>query len=277
MGDIYSTVEVRSTFRTFEGYLRDLRDARFHEFSTKLRLFVNFCEKDDTFRVLTRHLHVRGGDPREWFTASAAAGKMQPLPDAPVDRLALMYRVLFEVKNQRIDLRNLLSTLFTAATIEESQKGFAARWLDAMEGAFRRFFAGVAPHLEGKEQVDFEEAAAEALGALDAIAAPGAAAPGAAAPAEAGKPAAGRKAGAAADGAGLEALVKDLEKTAKAARLAAKQKADLTADVKILKIELSKSAPNLQVVALVAESVERAGGKVSEIGAAIRDRALTRA
>ena len=50
MGDTYSAIEIRSTLRTFQEYLRDLMDTRFDQFQTKLRLFVNFCEKDDTFR-----------------------------------------------------------------------------------------------------------------------------------------------------------------------------------------------------------------------------------
>src|SRR5438105_14540596 len=120
MGDTYSAVEIRSTLNTFREYLRDLVETKFDNFGTKLRLFINFCERDDVVRVLARELHTRTADVKEWWAASTAEGKMRPIPQGATERLAHMYKVLLDVKQQRIDLRNLLSSLFTGGSMLES-------------------------------------------------------------------------------------------------------------------------------------------------------------
>ena len=56
-------------------------------------------------------------------------------------------------------------------------------------------------------------------------------------------------------------------KTAK--ELAARAKTDVQTDVKILKLELSKSAPNMDLVRMIAGPLERRGGKIAEIAAAL--------
>lgn len=291
MGDTYSAVEIRSTIRTFQEYLRDLTDAKFETFQTKLRLFVNFCERDDAVRILARELHTRSGDVRDWFSASAAAGVAQPLPETPVGKLSHQYKVLLELKQQRIDLRNLLSSLFSAGPIEASHKKFRETWLEALRASFQRVFAKIEQQLEGKERVDLEAAVMAAL-APEAEPAKTAAKPGAAtkpvapakpaatvAPEPKPAPPAAAKAGKPAKSSipvdlDLDGLVKLLEKTLKGAKdLAAAVKTDVQTDLKILKLELTRRDPRPELVGLVAGTLQRAGGKISELGAAISARA----
>ncbi len=64
--------------------------------------------------------------------------------------------------------------------------------------------------------------------------------------------------------------MKLLDKAVKGAKeLAAGVKDDVQANVKMLKLELGKSAPNLDVVRMIAEPLERTGGKIAEVAAAI--------
>lgn len=280
MGDTYSTIEIRSTLRTFQEYLRDLAGAKFDQFNTKLRLFINFCEKDDTFRVIARNLHEHAHDAREWFTESAAAGKAKDLPRDAVDRLSHMYRVLLDLKTQRLDIRNFLSTLYSAPSANESLQRFSASWLEGMQDLFNKLFGAMEGELSGKERIELEGLVAGALAKMQAASAPApakpAAAPKAEAPAAEAKPSAKKpaKAAKAAKEPPIDALLKDLEKAVKGAKGVATQlREDIATDVKILKLELSKSAPNLDVVKLVAGPLERAGGKIAELGARIAAKA----
>jgi hypothetical protein len=279
MGDTYSAIEIRSTIRTFREYLRDLIETKFDQFGTKLRLFVNFCERDDVVRVLARELHTRTGDVREWFAASTAEGAARPLPKDAVGRLAHQYKVLLEMKQQRIDARALLSSLFAGPSMNDSFQHFREAWLEGLRVSFDRVFGRIERDLEGKERVELDGLVARALSEeAPAAPAPKPAAPPAAEPKPVAKPAKGAKgaakAAAAVAGLDVDGLVKLLEKTVKGAKeLAVKAKKDVETDVKILKLELSKHAPSMDVVRAVAAPLERAGGKIAEVAAALRERA----
>lgn len=271
MGDTYSAAEIRSTLRTFREYLRDLASSRFVEFSTKLRLFVNFAEKDDAVRVIARRLHTRAGDAQRWFQESAQKGVAQALPGGPADRLAHMYKVLLELKHQRIDIRNFLSTLFTSASIEEAHRRFQAAWLSELETLVRGLAERIEAKLDGREKADLEALVDAALEA------PAESPAAAAAPAVRAKPAAKEKKGAAgakpAKEPRLEDMVELLEKAVKGAKeLATKTRKDVETDVKILKLEISKHVPDLSIVRTVAEPLARLGGAVAERAAAIARR-----
>jgi hypothetical protein len=282
MGDTYSANDIRATMRTFQEYLRDLVEVKFDQFQTKLRLFINYCEKDDHARFIAQRLHAGAADVREWFASAATAGATPALPGDALGRLAHQYRVLLDLKQQRIDLRNFLSTLFASGSIQEAHARFRQSWLEPMQASFARYFQIADAELGAAERADvtalfdsaFARLASEAAPAARAAAPAPEQAPTTAPPAApAGR---GKKGKAAAGVAGLdvEGLVKLLEKSVKGAKdLAAKVKSDLETDVKILKLELSKHVPDMGVVGRVAEPLQRTGGKIAELAAAIAERA----
>jgi len=293
MGEIYAAGDIRSALRTFQEYMRDLSEAKFDQFQTKLRLLLNYCEKDDHFRLIAQQLHGRAPDMREWFAQASAAGT-NDLPQEPVARLASQYRLLLDLKQQKIDLRNFLSTLFTGASIQEAHGRFRAAWLEPMQHGFQRIFTVMEREIGAKERVDllglvdaaFSEAsspakpAAAAAKAAPAPAKPASPAPAPAAPAKpakvkkSAKEVAAEKAAAALAALDVEGLVKHLEKTLKGAKdLAAKVKSDAETDVKIMKLALSKHVPDMAVVGRVAEPLQRAGGKIAEVAGALVERA----
>jgi hypothetical protein len=62
--------------------------------------------------------------------------------------------------------------------------------------------------------------------------------------------------------------VKSLAKAVKDAKaLGAKVKADLETDVKILKLELSKQAPNLAVVRVIGDALRVRAGEIGDVAA----------
>jgi hypothetical protein len=274
MSDTFTPGEIRSTLGTLRGYLRDLAEAKFEQFTTKLRLFVNFCEKDDIVRVIARNLHVRSGDVKAWFTA-VAAGAAPELPQGAVERLAHRYMTLSEMKRQGLEPRTFISTVFSGHSIfNEAWAAFRADYLEPFAQDFvRRLEALEAKLPEAPDaRVDLEAAVAEAL-ASEQPATPAPAAP----PAPAAAPAPAAKGGKKPakpivdPGAALEDLVKTLGATVKKARgLVAGVKKDVETDLKILKLELSKSEPNRDVLAAVVRPLERIGGEIAEIAGAIR-------
>jgi hypothetical protein len=264
MSEVFTTVEVRSTLRTLRDYVRDLLEARFDEFGTKLRLFVNFCEKDDVFRVIARHLHARAGNVREWFSAVAAGGA----GDVPAGAagLAHRYMTLAEIKRQGIDLRNFVSTLYSGAG--GMTAAFAAFKTEFLE-PFAKTLLAILDRIEEAlaqdpaAKLDLDEAVARELAKADGQA------PASAAAAE--PLPAGKKQGPPVDpGAPIEMLLKSLEASVKAAKevVEAKRK-DLATDVKILKLALSKAEPSDEVALAVLRPLERIGGRIAEIASAI--------
>ncbi len=191
MSELYTGGEVRSTFETFRGYQRDMIEASFDHFQTKLRLFVNFCEKDDVFRVVTRFLHLRVGDVREWYFRAADAGGSKEMPAEPADWLATVYKLLLELKQQRLDLRNLLSSLFSARSLPEAFSDFKTRWLERYQREMNERLAAVERRIpeDVGAKVPLEDVVAEAFGAA-APPMPGEIAPAPAPPSPAGPPAA---------------------------------------------------------------------------------------
>ncbi len=308
--DTYTAVEVRSTIRTFRDYLNDLVRAPFDQFPTKLRLFVNFCERDEAFRLVAHHLTARGTSPREWYTQAAQPGGRTEMPEGlgRFDRLGFVYRTLHEVKQQRIDLRSLLSTLFRGMTsITDAFARFKATWLEPFRSDLSAALDAIEralPEDGAEDKVDFgalaygaleggerrrKAPAAERPPAQRAPAAPADEPGPAAEPAERTAPAsptvktaAKTKARAAAeappkaplrrppDERDLPSLLKDLAVATRNQRgIKAPVRKDLATDLKILRLELSKGDPNRDVLLSVIEPMERHGGKVAELAAAI--------
>ena len=59
MADRISPAALKASFGTLRGYLDDLARAQFKDHATKLRLFVNYFQRDDTVRYLADRLHTR--------------------------------------------------------------------------------------------------------------------------------------------------------------------------------------------------------------------------
>lgn len=112
---------IEHSMRTLSGYVHDLVDAgegrsttvatRFAGFNTKLRLLINYMERDDVVRWLARELHVRSSNVKEWFARISAGGE-RTCPAGGAAQLAHRYALLLEIKRHGIDLRNFVSTMF---------------------------------------------------------------------------------------------------------------------------------------------------------------------
>src|SRR5581483_694730 len=133
MADRVRPAALRDALKTLRGYLDDLARSSFDEHATKLRLFVNYFQKDDTVRYLAERLHMRLRD----VLRQALAPKLE-LPADPLDRLAFIYEVLFHLKGgERLDVREFLSRAFEGGSIEAKWDDFRRRWLQALVEGFR--------------------------------------------------------------------------------------------------------------------------------------------
>jgi hypothetical protein len=261
MSDFFTADEIRSNFNTLRAYLRDLVEASFEQFSTKLRLFVNYCEKDEVVRVIARSLHGRAGDVKAWFT-SVAAGGAADLPKAASARLAHYFMTLSELKRQGLEVRQLVSTMYgSRGGFKESYAAFQSEFLAPFAQDLLARLGRIEAALpgDGNGRVDLDAAFA---GALEERAA-----------AEPGKPPIESKPGAAAAAATAAAaaavervddLVKALGASVKKAKeIVAERRKDLETDLKILQLELSKQQPNKDVLLAVVRPLERLGGEVA--------------
>ena len=146
MSDLVSPDALRATFTTLRGYLDDLAGASFADHSTKLRLFVNYFQKDDGTRFLAERLHLRLRD-----TLAKAQRRTPELPARPLDRLAFVYEVVFHLKQgQKLEMREFLSRAFEGPTIEARWDAFRASWLGALREGLTLFLARIEPYLVGE-------------------------------------------------------------------------------------------------------------------------------
>ncbi|HZV00974.1 MAG TPA: hypothetical protein VFF73_29935 [Planctomycetota bacterium] len=133
MADRVRPDALRAALKTLRDYLDDLARSSFDEHATKLRLFVNYFQRDDTVRYLAERLHMRLRD----VLRQVLAPKLE-LPTDPLDRLAFIYEVLFHLKSgDRLDVREFLSRGFEGGSIEAKWDDFRNRWLAALVEGFR--------------------------------------------------------------------------------------------------------------------------------------------
>lgn len=132
MADRVSPATLKASFRTLRGYLDDLAGAQFKDHSTKLRLFVNYFQKDDVVRYLADRLHTRLADVLE------AAQKPEPrLPDDGSDRIAFVYGVLYHLKHgHKLEVRELLARTFPGSSIEAKWDELRKQWLTVLAEGF---------------------------------------------------------------------------------------------------------------------------------------------
>src|SRR5688572_13862891 len=132
MADRVTPAQLRSSLGTLRGYLDDLAKSSFDDHATKLRLFVNYCQKDDTIRYLADRLHMKVRDVLKVLHAP----KLE-LPNDPLDRVAFVYEVLFHLKQGfRLDVREFLSRAFQGGTIEAKWEDFKNTWMKALVEGF---------------------------------------------------------------------------------------------------------------------------------------------
>ena len=133
MADRVRPDALRNALTTLRGYLDDLARSSFDEHATKLRLFVNYFQRDDTVRYLAERLHMRLRD-----VLRQALAPMLELPTDPLDRISFIYEVLFHLKSgERLDVREFLSRAFEGGSIEAKWDDFRNRWLAALVEGFR--------------------------------------------------------------------------------------------------------------------------------------------
>lgn len=125
MSDRVSQASLLASLATLRSYLADLERSSFEQHATKLRLLVNYFQKDGEVRVLAERLRLRLGDVLE------AAQRPDPrLPDDPRDRLAFVWGVLFHLKvGHKLEVRELLSRAFPGSSLDAKWGELRKRWL----------------------------------------------------------------------------------------------------------------------------------------------------
>ncbi len=158
MSDLVAPSTLRAALRTLRGYLEDLRRADFEQAATKLRLVVNYCQKDDLTRRLAERLRARVSTEA---LLERTAGTSLREPVDPVDRLAFHYTLLFHIKQgHRFDLRELLSRgTFAGGGIE-------GRWQDFQRRVTDRLLEGVDAVARALEELHGDDAAVDPDAAL---------------------------------------------------------------------------------------------------------------
>lgn len=235
--------DITTALRTLTGYLDDLARASFDHAATKMRLVVNYAQKDEVVRSLAELLRVRM--PTEAFLARAM-GERLDVPAARGLELAFAYGLLFHLKQgHRLNLRELLSRgEFAGGGMDERWKRFVARFVEPLRDELRRLSDALREEPASDARVEPSEVFARAFDRLFGAESEGRAgevapAPAAArAPSPASAPAAGRSP--------LRAAV--------AAVADASLRANLEVDARLLELELSKQRPDpTRVQELVAD------------------------
>lgn len=164
MADRVSPAALEASFATLRGYLDDLAQSRFEDHATKLRLFVNYFQKDEHCRALAERLRTRLGDVLE------AAQRPRPqLPADSRDRVAFVYGVLHLLKQgHKLEVRELLSRAFDGPTLDHKWGELRQSWITPLADGLAAIETAVNAQL-GTELVDPEVVF---RAALDAVAGP---------------------------------------------------------------------------------------------------------
>jgi hypothetical protein len=151
MADRISPAALKASFGTLRGYLDDLARAQFKDHATKLRLFVNYFQKDDTVRYLADRLHTRLADVLE-----AALKPEVVLPEDPADRLAFVYGVVYHLKQgHKLEVREFLSRAIPGSSLDAKWDDFRKKWITVLVEGFAELGRSVDSEL-GDELVDPE-------------------------------------------------------------------------------------------------------------------------
>ncbi len=121
MSNIVRSNELAPAVRTLLGYLDDLRRTKFDDASTKLRLVVNYWQKDEVARNLAELLRARVSNEQ---LGELLAAETLHLPHDPRDHMGLAYTLLYHIKQGwKLELRELLTRPMFAAGA-----GMDGRW-----------------------------------------------------------------------------------------------------------------------------------------------------
>lgn len=132
MSNIVRSNELAPAVRTLLGYLDDLRRTKFDDASTKLRLVINYCQKDDVVRNLAELLRARVSSE---LLAELLAAETLRVPHDPRDHMAVAYTLLYHIKQGwKYELRELLTRpMFAAgAGMDGRWDSFKAKLVDAL-------------------------------------------------------------------------------------------------------------------------------------------------
>lgn len=253
--------DITTALRTLIGYLDDLARASFDNAATKMRLVVNYAQKDEVVRSLAELLRVRM--PTEAFL-TRAMGERLDVPTARGLELAFAYGLLFHLKQaHRLNLRELLSRgEFAGGGMDERWKRFVSRFVEPLRDELRRLSDALREAPDSGARVEPGEVFAQAFDRLFGAESEGQASQAAPSPAAA----------AASPPAAASAAVGERSplRAAVAAVADPSLRANLEVDARLLELELSKQRPDpARVQELVADLAN--GG--AACGQAARERA----
>jgi hypothetical protein len=231
MSNLVRSAELKNALRTLVGYVDDLRRADFDEGQTKLRLVVNYSQKDTIGRTLSEQLRAR--IPTDLLQERTSGEALTP-PGDRRDQLAFWHTLLYHLKQGwKLELRELLTRAFKGAGIEGRWTAFRQQVVAGYAEGLEAVLAWVEANA-GDGPVDPDDVLRRALEALAGeateAAAPTEPAAMAPAPASAAEP--------------LPPPSPDLLSAIEAAGLSSDAADDLRVDAQLLAIELRKSKPN---------------------------------
>ena len=143
--------ELQNAVRTFLGYLQDLQEAGFEQSRTKLRLVMNYSQRDPVTHALAEQLLLRM--PTESVVQRVAGGF--DLPNGHLDQLAFGYSLLYQLKLAwKLELRELLSRdAFRGGGLEPRWQDFKRQVLDPVV----RGVKAIADWIEDDAQPDHQQ------------------------------------------------------------------------------------------------------------------------
>lgn len=230
MSNLVRSAELKNALRTLVGYVDDLRRADFDEGQTKLRLVVNYSQKDTIGRTLSEQLRAR--IPTDLLQERTSGEALTP-PGDRRDQLAFWHTLLYHLKQGwKLELRELLTRAFKGVGIEGRWTAFRQQVVAGYAEGLEAVLAWVEANA-GDGPVDPDDVLRRALEALagepteaaavsEPLAAP--------TPAPAAEP--------------LPPPSPDLLAAIEAAGLSSDAADDLRVDAQLLAIELRKSRPN---------------------------------
>jgi hypothetical protein len=168
---------IRLALGTLRGYVGDLVDSapshdasittRFAQFTTKLRLLMNYCERDEVIRWVTQELHHRGENPVAWFH-QRADGEAPARPTSPRSHaLAHTYRTLLAIKKNQLELRAFVSSIYAdKGGYQNAFRAFREEYVLKLRDGLLGLAASLEERL-AEDAVDMDTLVSEAYAAFD--------------------------------------------------------------------------------------------------------------
>jgi hypothetical protein len=125
------------------------------DYRKRLNEFIDFCDQDDVICYLSSAMHRWAGQRvKDWYDLCLKQNEVIPLPEDPLAAMGTRYLALKLVRQDKVDLRFVVSNLFPGSYLNEKLMHFKRLVVHPLGADMRTLSDGLLARLGDEEWVD---------------------------------------------------------------------------------------------------------------------------